>query len=279
MINVKKYFIALFCLLTLGMGATAQIMNIDNVKLDTDSIRRDFSNQPYFGLYKDNYFIFGPSLAGRPTTANTNVKFQISISQRLTRSTLPWGTYLYLFYTQKCFWNILQNSLPMTDLNFNPGIGITKPFFVKDRYIGKATLLLEHESNGRDGEESRSWNRLAVSGNILVTENLMVHSKIWVPIVDGQNNRDIVRYCGFCQFGFQLQSNNGRFTGGVTIVPRTHFNCNTIVDFGYRIFKKDNQFLFLQIYNGYGEGLLEYNRYHFQARVGICIRPKLFSDF
>lgn len=244
-----------------------------------DSIKRDFSNQPYFGLYKDNYFIFGPSIGPKATKQNTNVKFQISISQRLTRSTLPWGTYLYLFYSQKCFWNILQNSMPMTDLNFNPGIGLTKPLFAKNRYIGKLTFLIEHESNGRDSIWSRSWNRVAVAANVFVTKNLMVHAKIWAPIVDGENNRNIVRYCGFYQFGAQMVSDNRRFTGGITVVPRPHFSANVVVDLGYRIFKRDNQFLFMQFYNGYGEGLLEYNKFHSQIRVGLLIRPKLFSDF
>ncbi|MDE5629044.1 MAG: phospholipase A [Muribaculaceae bacterium] len=249
--------------------------------LTEDSVLRDFSNQPYFGLYKDNYFIFGPSVGPKANKQNTNVKFQISIAQRLTRSTLPWGTYLYLFYTQKCFWNVLENSLPMTDLNFNPGIGITKPLFVKNRYIGKLTFLVEHESNGRDSIESRSWNRVALAANVFVTKNLMVHGKIWAPIVDGENNRDIVDYCGFWQVGFQAISDNKRFIGGVTAVKRKGWNLNSniVVDLAYRIFKRDNQYLFLQFYNGYGEGLLEYNKFHSQIRIGLLIRPKLFSDF
>lgn len=244
-----------------------------------DSVKRDFSNQPYFGIYKDNYFIFGPSVGPKPTKENTNIKFQISIAQRLTRGTLPWGTYLYLFYTQKCFWNVLENSMPMTDLNFNPGIGITKPLFVKNRYIGKMTFMIEHESNGRDSIQSRSWNRVALAANVFVTKNLMVHGKIWAPIVDGENNRDIVDYCGFCQFGAQVVSDNRRFSGGITVVPRKHFSSNVIIDLSFRIFKDENQYLFLQFYNGYGEGLLEYNRYHSQVRVGLLIKPKLFSDF
>lgn len=251
------------------------------VTLPEDSIKQDFSDQPYFGLYKDNYFIFGPSVGPRPTKENTNIKFQVSIAQRLTRSTLPWGTYLYLFYTQKCFWNVLQNSMPMTDLNFNPGIGLTKPLFVKNRYIGKLTFLIEHESNGRDSIQSRSWNRVALAANVFVTKNLMVHGKIWVPIVDGENNRDIVDYCGFWQVGTQIVSDNRRFTGGITVVKRKgwNLNANVIVDLAFRIFKRDNQFLYLQFYNGYGEGLLEYNKFHSQVRVGLLIRPKLFSDY
>ncbi len=171
--------------------------------------------------------------------------------------------------------------MPMTDLNFNPGIGITKPLFVKNRYIGKVTFLVEHESNGRDSTESRSWNRVALAANVMVTKNLMVHGKIWVPIVDGMHNKDIVDYCGFWQAGFQVLSDNKRFMGGVTIAKRKgwNLNANVTVDFAYRIFKQDNQYLYLQFYNGYGEGLLAYNRFHSQIRVGLLIRPKLFSDY
>lgn len=277
---LTKRLLPLLLFVAVCPAVTAQILVTGGAEpMLEDSVKRDFSNQPYFGIYKDNYFIFGPSVGPKPTKENTNIKFQISIAQRLTRSTLPWGTYLYLFYTQKCFWNVLENSMPMTDLNFNPGIGITKPLFVKNRYIGKMTFMIEHESNGRDSIESRSWNRVALAANVFVTKNLMVHAKIWAPIVDGENNRDIVDYCGFCQFGAQVVSDNRRFSGGITVVPRKHFSSNVIIDLSYRIFKDENQYLFLQFYNGYGEGLLEYNRYHSQVRVGLLIKPKLFSDF
>lgn len=276
---LMKRLLPLLFFVAVCPAVTAQILVTGGEPMLEDSVKRDFSNQPYFGIYKDNYFIFGPSVGSKPTKENTNIKFQISIAQRLTRSTLPWGTYLYLFYTQKCFWNVLENSMPMTDLNFNPGIGITKPLFVKNRYIGKMTFMIEHESNGRDSIESRSWNRVALAANVFVTKNLMVHGKIWAPIVDGENNRDIVDYCGFCQFGAQVVSDNRRFSGGITVVPRKHFSSNVIIDLSFRIFKDENQYLFLQFYNGYGEGLLEYNRYHSQVRVGLLIKPKLFSDF
>ena len=267
--------------LTAPQATRAQIISVDGEKLDADSIRKDFDDRPYFGLYKDNYFIFGPAIGPKMTKENTNIKFQISIAQKLTRSTLPWGTYLYLFYSQKCFWNVLENSMPMTDLNFNPGIGITKPLFVKNKYIGKATLMLEHESNGRDGMESRSWNKVSLAANIIIDNNLMVHGKIWAPIIDGMNNKDILKYCGIYQVGMQVMSNNQRFTGAVILTKRQgwNFNYNTVVELGWRVFKRDNQYLFLQYYNGYGEGLLAYKEFHSQLRLGICIKPKLFSEY
>lgn len=279
---ITKLLIVLLAALAGGLTAQAQILAAPGEEpMQADSVMRDFSNQPYFGLYKDNYFVFGPSVGPRATKENTNVKFQISIAQRLTRTTLPWGTYLYLFYSQKCFWNVLENSLPMTDLNFNPGIGLTKPLFVKNRYIGKLTFLIEHESNGRDSTASRSWNKIALAANVMLTNNLMVHGKIFIPIVDGENNRDIIHYTGFWQAGAQILSNDRRWMGGITVMKRNQWNlnANVIVDVAYRLFNNANQYIFMQYYNGYGEGLLEYNKFHSQLRVGILIRPKLFSDF
>ncbi len=259
---------------------SAQIVRQD-ASIKSDSIRQAFDNGPYFGLYKDNYFIFGTSVGPRPTRENTNIKFQISIAQRLTKSTLPLGTYLFLFYSQKCFWNVLEESFPMTDLNFNPGIGLTKPLFVKNRYVGKLSLVAEHESNGRDGVESRSWNRLSLSGSIMIDPMMTVHGKFWLPFIDGQNNKDLLDYYGIYQIGASFQNPNNRFGLSVILTKRRgwRLNYNTIVEFSYRIFKRDNQSLFVQYYNGYGEGLLAYKEFHSSLRVGIVIKPTLFSDY
>lgn len=279
---MKTKIVILLLSVMLGAAfAQAQIVAPPAESFNTDSVRRAFDKQPYFGLYKDNYFIFGPPIGHKPTAANTNVKFQISISQRLTKSTLPWGTYLYLFYTQKVFWNVLQNSMPMTDLNFNPGIGLTKPLFVKNRYVGKVSLIIEHESNGRDSIWSRSWNKVSLAANIIIDPNLSVAGKIWAPIIDGMNNKDILHYCGLYQISVQAMTDNRKFTGALTLVKRAgnFFNYNTILELAWRFSRKSNQYFFLQYYNGYGEGLLDYKVFKSQLRVGIVIKPQLFSDF
>lgn len=281
---MKRYlFPILLVLLILPLAApeaAAQIVTPE-ATVSTDSVRKAFDNGPYFGLYKDNYFIFGTSIGPRPTNENTNIKFQLSIAQRLTKSTLPGGTYLFLFYTQKCFWNVLQESFPMTDLNFNPGIGLAKPLFVKDRYIGKVSLIAEHESNGKDGAASRSWNRLSLSASIMIDPTFIVHGKFWIPFVDGMNNRDILDYCGIYQMGTSFQLPSDRFGISLLLVKRRGWklNYNTTLELYYRIFKRDNQYLFVQYYNGYGEGLLDYNKFHSQLRVGIVIKPRLFSEY
>lgn len=273
--------IATVCLAAVSMAAGAQIVTDSLERVDTDSVRRAFDRGPYFGLYKDNYFIFGTAVNHTPTKTNTDIKFQISIQQRLTRSTLPFGTYLYLFYSQKCWWNVLEDSMPMVDLNFNPGIGLAKPLFVKNRYVGKVTLMAEHESNGRDGLASRSWNKISLAASIMIDPQVTVHGKVWIPIVDGQNNRDILDYSGIYQVGTEFTSRNRRFTASVVLVKRRGWklNYNTIIELGYRIFRRDNQFLFLQFYNGYGECMLDYNQFRSRVRVGIVIKPRLFSEY
>ena len=269
-------------LLCASLLCHAQITNLpEQTTYNADSIRRELDNGPYFTLYKDNYFIAGTSIGTKPTNTNSDVKFQISIAQRLTKSTLPFNTYLYLFYSQKCMWNVFEESMPMRDLNFNPGIGLAKHPFVKDRYIGKVSLIVEHESNGRDGAESRSWNKISLAANILIDPNFMVHGKAWIPIVDGQNNKDILDYSGIYQMGMTLTSPNKRFGFALTLIKRRgwNLNYNSIWEVNYRLFKGENQYLFLQYYNGYGENLLDYNKFHSRLRLGIVIKPKLFSEF
>ena len=282
--SVKPIVIRILLLILTWAPATqavGQIVSVDSTLVDVDSLRRAFDSQPSFGIYKDNYFTFGVPVGDKWSKHNCNVKFQISIAQRLTKSTLPWNTYLFLFYSQKVFWNVLENSMPMTDLNFNPGIGLVKPLFVKNRFFGKLQLLLEHESNGRDGVRSRSWNKVSFGGSIMIDPTLVVHGKFWIPIIDGVENKDILDYCGIYQVGMQMFSRDRRFGAAVTLVKRKgwQLNYNTIIELNYRIFRRDNQYLFLQYYNGYGEGLLDYKQYHSMLRFGIVIKPRIFSDF
>lgn len=275
--------IAILALLMIPVITTAQITHIGNVKedFDVDSIVKDFDNRPFFGIFKDNYFALGTALNQKPNEFNSDVKFQISFRQRLTKSVLPFHSHLFLSYSQKAMWNIFEESLPFHDLNFNPGIGVQKLIINRGRLVGNAIVMLEHESNGRDGEASRSWNKLSFSGSVYIDPRFMVHAKLWIPIIDGQQNKDILKYNGIFQTGVQFLSFNRRWVADATIIKRKgwNLNFNTILNVGFRISKKDNQFIMLHFYDGYGENLLDYNKYHLRLRVGLLIRPDFFSDF
>lgn len=281
---MRNIFVLVLCLAASILAPTAafpQIIAVENQEEFVDSVKQEFDYGPFFGLYKDNYFTVGTALGQKPTSTNSNVKFQISLSFRLTNATLPWNTFLYIMYTQKTIWNVFQNSMPMRDMNFNPGIGWTKPFFSKDRYIGKMTLLVEHESNGKDGPESRSWNRISLCGNVLINDQLAVHGKVWIPIIDSMNNKDILDYCGIFQWGAVYTTPNQNFQFGLTMVKRRgwNLNSNTILEASWKVNPKTNLNLFMQYYQGYGENLLDYNVYKSTVRFGIVFKPKFLSDF
>ena len=263
-----------------GLPLMAQITVRQEV-LNADSIINDFDSRPAFGIYKDTYFVGGTALNHKPTEFNSDVKFQISFRHRLTKSILPLHSHLFLQYSQKAIWNVFEESLPFHDLNFNPGIGVQNLVVYNGRLVGNGTIMLEHESNGRDGEASRSWNKVSVSYAAVIDPRLEVYAKTWIPIIDGQQNKDILKYCGILQAGTQFISLNRRWVADVTFVKRQgwNFNFNTIVNVGFRFSKKDNQYLMLHFYDGYGENLLDYNKYHCRLRIGLLIRPNFFSDF
>lgn len=249
-------------------------------RYNADSVRAELDKRPYFTLFKDNYFVGGIPLGTKPTGANSDVKFQLSISQRLTKSRLPFDTYLFIQYTQKAFWNVFQESLPMRDLNFNPGIGLGHLIVHKNKYIGKAYLMLEHESNGKDSINSRSWNKVSFFGSVILNKNWELQAKTWIPIIDSDNNRDILKYNGIFQIGLNYRTDNQRLQCGAIFTQRkAWFGFNTQIEVSYKFNERENQYLFVQFYNGYGENLLEYNKYKNMIRVGFVIKPKDFSIY
>lgn len=166
----------------------------------------------------------------------------------------------------------------MRDINFNPGIAWTKPYYYGDRYLGSTSLIIEHESNGRDGDASRSWNRVSLSGNLYVTERVRVFGKIWIPIVDGENNRDLAEYKGIFSLGAEVLTVNKKLTVGFTIEKRKGFRqFNTIAEISWRIHEKTSLSLFAQFYNGCAEGLIDYEHHNTMFRAGIVFKPKFFS--
>ncbi|MDR1102518.1 MAG: phospholipase A [Tannerella sp.] len=261
---------------------TSVIDQIQAMKPDynADSIRNALENGPFFSLYRDNYFIGGIPLGDKMKAINTNIKFQLSIRQKLTRSQLPFDTYLYIQYTQKTIWNILEESIPIHDMNFNPGVGLGHLIIYKNRYIGNASLMLEHESNGKDGEASRSWNKVSFEGNFLLSKTTEIQLKAWIPVIDSRNNRDILRYNGLAQSALSYWTPNQRLNATLVTTWRARmFAFNTQWELSFKINNNENQYLFLQYYNGYGENLLDYNKHRSVLRFGFVIKPRRFSIY
>lgn len=239
-----------------------------------DSLLSAFDKLPAFGIYKDNYFVVGTNVTGQPSRSNSDAKFQVSIRHRLTNSKLPFKTYLFLTYTQKAIWDVFKNSFPFRDLNYNPTIGFGKALMSKNRFLGSVLFQFEHESNGKDGEDSRSWNKISLTSNIFFDRNWSMSAKAWIPIYDG-GNRDMAKYAGWCDIGGAYKSSDTKYCFSMVINKRAVNNCsaNLILNFAVRLFSDENEYLFAEFYNGYGECLLDYKDYRQRLRVGFVIKP------
>lgn len=248
---------------------------------NADSLIREFDELPSFGIYRDNYFIVGTEVFKKSDAYNSDAKFQVSIRQRLTNSVLPFKTHFYLTYTQKAFWDVFRESFPFRDLNFNPGLGLGKPLIYNNRFLGMLSLEFEHESNGKDGDASRSWNKITFGAMLTFNDNWALQSKAWIPIVDGENNKHITSYSGLGLIALSYMSPKSKYNASVVLTKRAgaFFDGNILVNFSVRLFSDDNQYLFLEYYNGYGESMLQFDQYRQRIRVGIVIRPNFFSIY
>lgn len=155
------------------------------------------SRIPYFFIHKDNYFITGIPTNTGINSSTTDAKYQISFEQMITRTALPWDTFLFLTYSQKAFWDVYKDSYPFREINFNSSVGFGRAVFGEDgRLVGIANLMYEHESNGRDSIFSRSWNKISLEYAARIDAKTKARIQVWLPFGYQEGNPDILDYVG-----------------------------------------------------------------------------------
>ena len=254
-----------------------------SLEISEDDVRRKLDSTHSFGILKDNYFITGSPLNKQINVDNADVKYQISFRQRLSSSYLPFNTFVFISYTQKSFWSIYKKSSPFRDTNFNPGIGFGRYLISDDNnYMGSLFLQLEHESNGKDSLNSRSWDFLSLSGKYYFNDRLFFRAKAWLPLVllIDNTNTDLLTYKGYGNFSVDYRTKNERWWFNANITPRDNLiTMNTTLSAAFKVSKTFNQYLFFELYNGRGDSLLDYKQYDIKLRIGMCIKPDFFSVF
>ena len=207
---------------------------------------------------------------------NEEVKLQISFKLPLYRNIIKKKLSAYFGYTQVSFWQMYNwdASAPFRETNYEPEIMLY--YFSGFEFLGMRnpliTLGFNHQSNGRSGSLSRSWNRLYLDF-ILARQNFAVSIKPWYRIPEGEegdNNPDINKYLGYGELTAAYYSAIG---GVYSLLFRNNLEMKNKnrgavqFDVSYPVNKKPQ--VYFQYFYGYGENLVDYN--HLTQRGGIGV--------
>jgi len=119
------------------------ISQVQNAYCYVDEITPELET---FSEYKPTYFI-----TGHPDT-----KVQLSFKAYIVRA-MP----LYFAYSQLMMWDLFtKRSSPFRDINFNPEVFYRLNLNDQPSFQWLDFGIYEHESNGKDGGDSRAWDRI-----------------------------------------------------------------------------------------------------------------------
>ncbi len=245
-------------------------------------VRRAPSEEPLepapLGFHEPMYFLAG----GDPSSARFQLSFRYRIfdTQGVVAETLPMARGLYFGYTQTSLWDLSSDSKPFHDTSFRPSLFYR--WQLADPASGASASLqggYEHESNGKDGPQSRSIDTLFAHADVryyLADERTYVgiSPKVWTYL-DKSDNPDIASWRGYGELGLRIGRDDGLLAEAL-LRRGTAGKGSAQIDLSYpirlSIFSGVGAFFHLQYFNGYGETLLDYNEAkNAQFRVGVSI--------
>jgi len=235
-----------------------------------------------FSGYEPTYFLYG----GAPA----NAKIQVSFKYRFVNPEgelaqhLPWFTRLHLGYTQTAFWDLAAKSRPFTDTIFQPALfyqyDLERPSFLPAASHLRVSAGFEHQSNGKDGIDSRSLNLGYIEPEItfpLAQDlNLNLRARGWVYLGDLTDNPDIGDFRGNGLIAVGIGDPNGLMLTSELRGNPAGGKGNFQIDLSYPLnrilFRNLDLYVFGQLYSGYGESLIDYNRKDTRLRFGIALQ-------
>ena len=225
------------------------------------------------------YFIAG---SRGPTTA----RFQISFKYRLFDASTgfgqeqPWLSGFYFGYTQNSLWDLSTDSKPFRDTSYMPSFFWKWERAAEEATFNGARLGVEHESNGSEGERSRSINilfvrpewkwRTGAGGVFEFTPKVYAY-------LEKSENTDIDDYRGYVDWRVRWDS-GGNWIATSVLRFGTAGKESVLLDLSRRTrdlkFGSVSTYLHAQLFAGYGESILDYNvKNRSQIRVGFSIVP------
>lgn len=232
-------------------------------------------------VYEPVYFLVGGD-------GGLNAKFQISLRYQLfdgrgpLARRLPWIDDLYLSFSQTSLWDLGDLSKPFKDSSYRPRLFYTN-YDLARFFDGQLRVGVEagagHESNGKEGEESRSFNMLYVRPALTFGEpdgfRMYVAPLIHNYVADDENP-DLEDYRGYVDWLVGIGSKGGLdFWATLRKGARSDYG-SIELNASYPLSKLSGGdltgWLTLQYFTGYGESLLDYSRkLDSQLRLGVSV--------
>ena len=178
-------------------------------------------------------------------------------------------------------WDVFEPSAPFRDLNYNPDLFYR--FFIKkesNRWIDLG--IFEHESNGRDGRNSRGWHRTYVlfhSTQTMGGHKILWSIKSWFPYSYKNSNPDLPKYRGLWEFQVTVSNLLRSFWGenelNLRLYPGGNSYLNPVAGGQEILFISKTKMtafapeFLIGFFHGYGENLLDYDKDRLGIRAGL----------
>lgn len=229
---------------------------------------------PNLSAYEPIYAVYGP---GTDSDARLQISFKYQLFGDARDTDRRWIDGIHFAFTQRLYWNLGQESSPFRNVDYLPELFYlvpAKPVSGRISLGGQAGF--RHESNGRGGLDSRSYNTvyLQPSASLPVGSlKLTVSPRVWLYAGSLEDNPDIRRYRGNTGLTLEIGQDDG---WRLTTQSRLNFGSgkgavDALVSYPLdRLIARNLKlYVFGQGFVGYGENLLDYDRRQTRLRIGI----------
>ncbi len=206
---------------------------------------------------------------------DVEAKFQISFKFPVVKNLFGDNGDLYAAYTNRSFWQVYngKESAPFRETNHQPEAWLR--FYTGWSILGLRNVAndlgIVHQSNGRGGVLSRSWNRIYLR-MLFEHENLAFSIMPWYRIPEDEaddDNPDIEDYLGHFEFQGAYRWRGHVF--GLMFRNNLDFDRNrgaAQLDWSFPLYGHLKGYV--QWFNGYGESLIDYD--HNVNSIGVGIK-------
>jgi phospholipase A1 len=211
------------------------------------------------------------------TLKAVEAKYQLSLKAKFAEDLLGTPLSLWGGYTQSSRWQVYNgaDSRPFRETNYEPELMLVWP--MQAEMLGwrlrMASLSLNHQSNGRSLPLSRSWNRV-IGTLALERGDWVAELRPWVRIHENaadDDNPDIEDYIG------RGEVRIGRYWGESALMLQLRHSLrageisrgSAQVEWTFPLAGALHGYL--QVFNGHGESLVDYNLRQTKVGLGVTI--------